>query len=94
MIIISIITKLVVHEFFSSFYEAQASISTDLVNIIEEHLTHLVDRHCCINWTGESLKSRWLISFVVEFIRGLLCFLIKNVAVLRDPRPNGAKGHS
>ena len=30
---------------------------TNLVNIVEKHLTHLVDGHCRINRTGETLQK-------------------------------------
>ena len=54
MIIISSITKLVVHEFFSSLRSEHIILCSHLVHIVEEHLSHLVDRHCGVDGTGEA----------------------------------------
>ena len=58
MIIISSITKLVVHEFFHHIESPLAigQLATNLVNIVEEHLAHLVDWHRCIDWAVETLQ--------------------------------------
>ena len=35
---------------------AIGQLATNLVNIVEEHLTHLVDWHRCIDWAVETLQ--------------------------------------